>query len=119
MIETHQPAAPLLNDLSFMDAVTRDVQKHFPLFQHDGKKGNLDGKVVVAFENNSAGELRAVFVESASVAVAMRVKFGLFERMQKFWDITQWCGEDDHAILTQLVVERLSGLDTLAVSPTA
>jgi hypothetical protein len=118
MIEAHQPAAPLLNDRSFMDAVTRDVQKHFPLFQHVGKKGKLDGKLVVAFEESDAGELRAVFVEPVSVAVAMGVNFRLFERMQKFWDVTQWCGEDEQAILTHLIVNRLHGLDTLAASST-
>ena len=119
MIETHHPDAPLLNDLSFLDAVTRDVQKHFPLFEHVGKKGKLDGKFVVAFEENDDGDVRAVFVNTASVAVAMGVKFGMFERMEMFWDVTQWCGEDEQAILTYLIVRRLHGLDALTASSTA
>lgn len=112
MIEAPQPAAPVSEKMSFIDAVTRDVQKHFPLFEHEGEQGRLDGKFVVAFEENDDGETRAVFVKSASVAVAMGVKFRMFERMEMLWDVTQWCGEDEQAILTYLIVNRLYGLDT-------
>lgn len=118
MIEAPQPAAPVSEKMSFIDAVTRDVQKHFPLFQYVGKKGKLDGKLVVAFEENADRELRAVFFKSASAAVALEAEFGMYERMRKLWDVTAWYGEEDEHILVAIIVNRLHCRDSLAASST-